>query len=154
MAGTSSAKTRFALLPGHDEKENRFQLVRKGPQMLAAFSVRLSEKGGRRTPLLPRQFSRCHLLPPTLALRQQRLADLLELLQRRLVGSRKPQVQRFERADDRRADHHPREPFVIGGHHVPWRQRRGSMTDQVLIGGHVSGPQRALGNVGHGKSPV
>jgi hypothetical protein len=29
MAGTSSAKTRFALLPGHDEKENHFQLVRK-----------------------------------------------------------------------------------------------------------------------------
>jgi hypothetical protein len=41
MAGTSSAKTRFALLPGHDEKGNRFQAVREGLKMLAAFSVRL-----------------------------------------------------------------------------------------------------------------
>jgi len=42
MAGTSSAKTRFALLPGHDEKVNRFQVVRRGLKMLDAFSVRLS----------------------------------------------------------------------------------------------------------------
>jgi hypothetical protein len=27
--------------PGHDEKENRFQLVRKSLKMLDAFSVRL-----------------------------------------------------------------------------------------------------------------
>jgi len=42
MAGTSSAKTRFALLPGHDEKANRFQVVRKSLKTLAAFSVILS----------------------------------------------------------------------------------------------------------------
>jgi hypothetical protein len=28
--------------PGHDEKENHFHVVRKSPQTLAAFSVRLS----------------------------------------------------------------------------------------------------------------
>jgi hypothetical protein len=41
MAGTSSAKTRFALLPGHDEKENHFQVVRMSLKMLDAVSVRL-----------------------------------------------------------------------------------------------------------------
>ncbi len=35
MAGTSSAKTRFALLPGHDGKWNHVQAVRKSLKMLA-----------------------------------------------------------------------------------------------------------------------
>jgi hypothetical protein len=29
MSGTSSAKTRFTILPGHDEKANHFQTVNK-----------------------------------------------------------------------------------------------------------------------------
>jgi hypothetical protein len=41
MAGTSSAKTRFAFFARHDEKENHFQVVRKSLKMLNAFSVRL-----------------------------------------------------------------------------------------------------------------
>src|SRR3982074_2018133 len=49
----------------------------------------------------------------------QRLAHALELLLRGLVDSRKTQVQRFERAENGRADHYPREPFVIGWHHIP-----------------------------------
>jgi hypothetical protein len=41
MAGTSRAKTRFALLPGHDERANRFQAVSESLEMPAAFPVRL-----------------------------------------------------------------------------------------------------------------
>jgi hypothetical protein len=34
MAGSSSAKTRFALLPGHDEKENHFTASNKIPRRM------------------------------------------------------------------------------------------------------------------------
>src|SRR4051812_8482727 len=46
----------------------------------------------------------------------QSLAHLLEFLQRCLLGSRKVKLQRLEGADDGRADHHAREPFMVGGH--------------------------------------
>jgi hypothetical protein len=35
--GTPIAKTRFALLPGHDEKTSRVQAVRRGSKMQAVF---------------------------------------------------------------------------------------------------------------------
>src|ERR1700730_3386164 len=94
------------------------------------------------------------LLSPPLALLLQRLAHELELCKRCLVGARKAQVEGIERADDRGADHHAREPFVIGRHHVPWRRRTRSMPDVVRIHGHVSRPQCALGDIGHRKLPV
>ena len=64
------------------------------------------------------------------------------------------QVELFERGDDRRADYHPREPFVVGRHHMPWRHRRRSVADDVLIDRLVSRPQRALGDVPHRELPV
>src|ERR1700688_1499959 len=48
---------------------------------------------------LLRRLLRLGLLSP-LALILQRLAHLLELLQRRLVGARKMQIEVFERTDD------------------------------------------------------
>src|SRR5438034_8146704 len=48
MAGTSSAKTRFALLPGHDEKENHFQVVRKSPKRWMHFRSGSEERRLRR----------------------------------------------------------------------------------------------------------
>ena len=39
MAGTSRAQTRFALLPGHDEKANHFQAARNSLKILDAFWV-------------------------------------------------------------------------------------------------------------------
>src|SRR3954462_9636179 len=56
-----------------------------------------------------------------LAFALKRLSHLLELLKRFLVGPRKLQIEVFQGADDRRADHHARKPFVIGGYYVPWR---------------------------------
>src|SRR4051794_26558050 len=53
-------------------------------------------------------------LAPPLTFALQRLAHLLEFLQRCLLDSRKLQAQRFQLADDRRTDHHTRKPFVIG----------------------------------------
>src|SRR6266436_5958012 len=49
MAGSSSAKTRFALLPGHDEKENHVQAVRKSLKMLADGAGPLFVQGARET---------------------------------------------------------------------------------------------------------
>ena len=40
-----------------------------------------------------------------------------------LVDLREMQIELFQRADDGRADHDAREPFVVGRHHVPRRQR-------------------------------
>src|SRR6516164_10459135 len=90
--------------------------------------------------------------PPALVL--QRLAHLFEFAQRGLVGAGKMQVEGFERADDRRSDHHPRKPFVVGRHHVPGRERRRSMPDDVLVDRHVSRPQRAFGDIVHRELPV
>src|ERR1700731_4395149 len=54
-----------------------------------------------------------HLPRPALAFLEQRLAHLLELLERRLVDARKAQIERVQRADDGGADHHAREPSTI-----------------------------------------
>src|SRR3954454_23152212 len=62
-------------------------------------------------------------LAAPLAFALKRLAHVLELLQRCLVGSRKLHAECFQRADDCRADHHTRKPFVIGRNDVPWRHR-------------------------------
>ena len=60
----------------------------------------------------------------------------------------------FPAPDDGRADHHPREPFVVGRHHMPRRSRGRGVADHVLIRRLVLVPQRPLGDVGHGKFPV
>src|SRR6266404_730491 len=54
MAGTSSAKTRFALLPGHDEKENHFQVVRKSQKCWLHFKSD-SQAARTRNPTRTRQ---------------------------------------------------------------------------------------------------
>jgi hypothetical protein len=41
LAGLKQERRGWPDEPGHDEKENRFQLVRKSLKMLDAFSVRL-----------------------------------------------------------------------------------------------------------------
>jgi hypothetical protein len=64
------------------------------------------------------------LLLCRLLLCQQRLADLLEFAAVGLVDLGKMQVQSVERTDDRRADHHAGEPFVVSGHDVPGRVLR------------------------------
>src|SRR5579859_2614014 len=92
------------------------------------------------------------LLP--LAFVLQRFAHLPELLLRGLVDAREPQVQRVERGDDARADHHAREPFVIGRHHDPGRVRARRVPDHVLIGRMVPRPQSTFRDVGHRELPV
>src|SRR2546421_3829155 len=79
-------------------------------------------------------------LAPPLTFALQRLAHLLEFLQRCLLDSRKLQAQRFQLADDRRTDHHTRKPFVIGRNDVPWRRRRRGVPHDVLIHRHISRP--------------
>src|SRR6478672_5991489 len=102
----------------------------------------------------------CGLLPgaprtiAALPLLKQRLADPRKLAALRLVDLREMQIEPFERADDRRADHDAGEPFVVGRHDVPWRQARRGVADQVLVGRHVARPQRALADVVHRELPV
>ena len=64
------------------------------------------------------------------------------------------QLQRFERVHNDRRDDQPREPFVIGGHHIPRRVRARGVADRVLVGFHVLRPALALANVRGGKFPI
>src|SRR5579871_225644 len=93
-------------------------------------------------------------LPPALPLLLERLAHPLELPLRGLVDAREAQVELLQCRDDNRADHDPREPLVIGGHDVPWRMRACRMADDILIDRLIAAPERALGDVVHGKLPV
>src|SRR6266850_2622226 len=115
----------------------------------------VSDDGGLASlspPTEPSSFRAC--FPPALAFLQQRLAHLFEHLKRPLVDLREFEVELFERADDGGTDHYPREPFVVGRHHVPRRHRRRSVPYDLLIHGLISRPQRTLGDIAHRKFPV
>src|SRR5262249_29823057 len=58
--------------------------------------------------------------PPALSFRQQRLADLLHLLEGGRINFRKFEVESVERLDHRLRHDQPRERLVVGWHDVPW----------------------------------
>src|SRR6476469_7220550 len=87
-------------------------------------------------------------------LRQQRLAGVFEIAQRRATQGWKLQAEAFQRFDQHRRHDNAAEPLVVGGDDVPGGFWCAGVTDRVLVGGHVSVPKFALRKIANLELPM
>src|SRR5215469_13960351 len=61
------------------------------------------------------------------------------------------ELQFLHRLHDRRCDHEPREPLVVGRHDEPGGVFRGGSPYSFFVGMHIVGPETPLAHIGRGE---